>query len=101
VFVWQLQQRLLLDSESNTSSSTGSLSLIEEMEHEPILVDEFPISDDPASEGTQIPHELEAGGSRPPPPRSRGDLIPPEMIASATAQRELPLSFGLDCSNGL
>lgn len=71
------------------------------MEHEPILVDEFPISDDPASEGTQIPPELEAGGSRAPPPRSRGDLIPPEVIASAAAQRELPLSFGFDCSNGL
>jgi len=85
-------------SESNTSSSTGLLSLTEEMEHEPILVDEFPISDDPASEGvvegTQIPPELEAGGSRTPPPRSRSDLIPPEVIASAAAQRELPLSFG-------
>jgi len=98
------------------------------MEHEPILVDEFPISDDPASEGTQIPPELEAGGSRSPPPRSRGDLIPPpEVIASAAArfkkrrriqslaaevsaslsifgpdvQRELRLSFGFGCPNGL
>jgi hypothetical protein len=60
------------------------------MEHEPILVDEFPISDDPASEGvvegTQIPPELEAGGSRTPPPRSRVDLIPPEVIASAAGR---------------
>ncbi|KAL9372943.1 hypothetical protein Peur_035187 [Populus x canadensis] len=45
---------------------------------------------EPASEGvvegTQIPPELEAGGSRTPPPRSRGDLIPPEVIVSAAAR---------------